>query len=408
MSSRLEARNGESTDPSALFDVPSGLSKFYSTLGVKGSLECTGGVAIDDRAQGYQTNGQGKVGTHYCAPAKDDKLQYVWWMSNMDVDCDGAPSTEGICEGDGSYFELTAYTDSEGKPINALTVPYVVMNQGDGFDPAKVGVEPLSVVAVICGEGGKLTFGIWADTNALGSMGEASVNLARICFGDIINGNYGHGEPDVLYVAFPGSKEDTVPSKLGADLDEIYEIGHKLVANVFGGESGTTANETKDSNGTASPKESTAPLTSSKNDATTAASPSSKSQQSASTSGLPTTLPSSPTGQSDTRTLFGLIAIPSTTTLLVSVGIILLVSSIVAYVYISRRRTTLYAEVSTSEDSDEEADYHARARKRRGSSSGSTSSPSTASETSSDDSSSASDTLSSEEADEKVTAKHPR
>lgn len=113
MSSRLEARNGESTDPSALFDVPSGLSKFYSALGVKGSLECTGGVAIDDRAQGYQTNGQGKDGTHYCAPAKDDKPQYVWWMSNMDVDCDGAPSTEGICEGDGSYFELTAYTDSE-------------------------------------------------------------------------------------------------------------------------------------------------------------------------------------------------------------------------------------------------------------------------------------------------------
>lgn len=39
------------------------------------------------------------------------------------------------------------------------------MNQGDGFDPAKVGVEPLSIVAVICGEGGKLTFGIWADTS---------------------------------------------------------------------------------------------------------------------------------------------------------------------------------------------------------------------------------------------------
>ncbi|GAA5971416.1 hypothetical protein JCM3765_001424, partial [Sporobolomyces pararoseus] len=83
-------------------------------------------------------------------------------------------------------------------------------------------------------KGGKLTFGIWADTNAIGSMGEASVNLARICFGEIINGNYGHGEADVLYLAFPGSKEDTVPSGFGTDLQAIYDMGHKLVKNSFG------------------------------------------------------------------------------------------------------------------------------------------------------------------------------
>ncbi|GAA6010557.1 hypothetical protein JCM11491_002967 [Sporobolomyces phaffii] len=228
----------DSTDPNALFDVPPALLSFYQTLGTKGSLTCAEGVVIDERSEGYKTNGQGKDGTHYCAKEKRDPA-YIWWMSNMDVDYDGAPTTEGICEGDGSYFELTAFTDGDGEPINALTVPYVVINQGDGIDPAKLGVQPLSVVAVLCG--GKLTFGIWADSNALGSMGEASVNLARICFGRIINGNYGHGEPDVLYLAFPGSEDETVPPKFGNDLEAMYRMGHELIDRAF---QGPTSNET--------------------------------------------------------------------------------------------------------------------------------------------------------------------
>ncbi|BGP14212.1 hypothetical protein JCM10213v2_002155 [Rhodosporidiobolus nylandii] len=79
-----------------------------------------------------------------------------------------------------------------------MKVQYVVIDQDDSFDATKFGVQPLSVVAVICGAGGQMTFGIWADTNALGSMGEASVTLARVCFGDSINGNNGHGEPDFI------------------------------------------------------------------------------------------------------------------------------------------------------------------------------------------------------------------
>lgn len=40
---------------------------------------------------------------------------------------------------------------------------YVVIDQDDNFDPTKFGIQPLSVVAVVCG--GKLTFGVWADTS---------------------------------------------------------------------------------------------------------------------------------------------------------------------------------------------------------------------------------------------------
>lgn len=54
----------------------------------------------------------------------------------------------------------------------------------------------MSAVAVVCG--GKLTFGVWADTNGASEMGEASLRLARNCFGDTMNADNGYGNPDVL------------------------------------------------------------------------------------------------------------------------------------------------------------------------------------------------------------------
>ena len=42
-------------------------------------------------------------------------------------------------------------------------------------------------------------------------VGEASISLATACFGkENINGDMGHDQNDVLYIAFPGSVADTV------------------------------------------------------------------------------------------------------------------------------------------------------------------------------------------------------
>lgn len=45
-------------------------------------------------------------------------------------------------------------------------------------------------------------------------VGEASISLATACYGTSINGNSGHDDNDVLFLAFPGS--DAVPGKSGA------------------------------------------------------------------------------------------------------------------------------------------------------------------------------------------------
>ncbi|BGP11477.1 hypothetical protein JCM10049v2_007384 [Rhodotorula toruloides] len=233
------ARRASSTNPSLLFDPPSSLSTFLTQIGTGGSLSCEkgGGVGLDTRSGGYHTNGKGKSGTRYCGDKKDAP-KMVWWQSNMDVDCDGS-NKKGPCSNDGSFQGQTAFQDKSGKDIDAQ---YVVIDQDKDFDPTKFGVQPLSVVAVVCG--GKLTFGIWADTNALGDMGEVSVYLAQVCFGTGMNGDAGYDNPDVLYVAFPGEKSETVPSKEGKDLNEIATLGQGLVQKVFGSGGGVVSGGT--------------------------------------------------------------------------------------------------------------------------------------------------------------------
>ncbi|GAA6048666.1 hypothetical protein JCM3770_002009 [Rhodotorula araucariae] len=258
---RADSDSSVSVNPSALFDLPAPLASLHAQLGTSGSHACDagGGVAVDTRAGGYRTNGFGDDGTRYCADS-DERPRYVWWQSNMDIDCDGSDGSAEVCQGDGSFQPDTAFRDDEGKNIDAQAIQYVVIDQDADFDPTSFGIQPLSVVAVVCG--GKLTFGVWADTNALGSMGEASVRLGRVCFGSQINGHNGHGEPDVLYLAFPGSKDETVPAGYGRDEDAMFQLGRALVGEVFGAEEGggattssltdTTSVSTLPSSGTSS------------------------------------------------------------------------------------------------------------------------------------------------------------
>lgn len=82
-------------------------------------------------------------------------------------------------------------------------------------------------------------YGIWADTNGDDGppvVGEASISLATACYGtEAINGNSGHDESDVLYVAFTG--EDALPgprTKWDAKdfkefEDSIEEVGNRLI-----------------------------------------------------------------------------------------------------------------------------------------------------------------------------------
>ncbi|KHO00593.1 chitosanase [Metarhizium album ARSEF 1941] len=163
---------------------------------------------------------------------------------NLDIDCDGANNYAGDCANDPTGQSQTAFKANVSQygisDLDANIHSYVVLgNEGPpAFDPQSRGIQPLSVVAVVCGE--QLFFGVWGDVNGGNLTGETSIALGKLCFPDEgLNGNNGHDAQDVLYLAFPGAK--AVPGKDEADwranstmafMDSIKDLGNKLVAQL--------------------------------------------------------------------------------------------------------------------------------------------------------------------------------
>lgn len=231
-------------------DIPDNVRAFYDR--VTSSGECANPLSSMDFHSVYG----GGSGFGYCADSSSDVV-YISGpssqLTNMDVCCDGiqdGPADDGRCETDPSLLSITAFqylVEGYGtgqKDLDANAHPYVVFgNTGDTpgwptFNPQDHGIEPLSVMAVVCGD--QLFYGVWGDMNGDDGedamVGEASISLATACFGQEMNGNFGYDGNDVLYVAFPGS--EAVPGASGAawtaqNFDDfeasIADLGNRLI-----------------------------------------------------------------------------------------------------------------------------------------------------------------------------------
>ncbi|KAK3934971.1 family 75 glycoside hydrolase [Diplogelasinospora grovesii] len=241
-------------------DVPANVQSFYNTLKSQGS--CSNKLAT-----GFYSTDGGANTFSYCGDHLSDYgVIYLQGTGgsfvNMDIDCDGAqggPADDGRCGSSGDTQSITAFQDvvaGYNKGINDLNAnvhPYVVFgNSGSKpgwktFDPQAYGIEPLSLMAVVCGD--KLIYGVWGDTNGDDGdhpmVGEASISLATACYGTSVNGNSGHDQNDVLYIAFTGS--GAVPGADGANWaasnyasfeSSIQSLGDSLVAKIGGTSSG--------------------------------------------------------------------------------------------------------------------------------------------------------------------------
>ncbi|KAI5457027.1 fungal chitosanase of glycosyl hydrolase group 75-domain-containing protein [Mariannaea sp. PMI_226] len=245
---------------SSALDLPANLKSFYDVVskGKCSNVLSDGFYSSEDSASKYNAV--------YCGDHLEDwGIVYLQGTNNdlvnMDIDCDGiqgSPADDGRCgksgdtQSDTSFEDaISGYTNGAVKNLDANAIPYVVFgnvknNPGDNykeFKPQEYGVEPLSIMAVVCD--GKMVLGVWGDENGSDNahpvVGEASISLATLCFGKGMNGNNGHGENDVLYIAFTG--KDAVPgasanwAATSADQFEqsISELGNKLVAKIGGG-----------------------------------------------------------------------------------------------------------------------------------------------------------------------------
>jgi hypothetical protein len=95
-------------------------------------------------------------------------------------------------------------------------------------------------------------YGIWGDTNGddgeYAVIGESSISMATFCFGDSVNGNSGHDQTDVLYIAFTG--DEAVPGASGANWNansatdfesSIQALGDRLIKRIGGGSGSPTS-----------------------------------------------------------------------------------------------------------------------------------------------------------------------
>ncbi|KAL8725037.1 MAG: hypothetical protein Q9166_007612 [cf. Caloplaca sp. 2 TL-2023] len=242
------------TQSISALSVPTNVRNFYNR--VKSST-CTGTEKLKG---GFYDQEDGSAQWSYCRKTFSDSGKHAIYLhgsssklANMDIDCDGDLSNpvDGRCGSSTDTQEQTRWkaevqTASNNKieDLNANIHPYVVFGNerddgGATFDPRSVGIKPLSVMAVVCGD--KMFYGVWGDTNGDDGpplVGEASLSLATACFGTSMNGNNGHDEPDVLYIAFPG--DDAVPgssANWGASNfqqfeDSITTLGNRLIARL--------------------------------------------------------------------------------------------------------------------------------------------------------------------------------
>ncbi|KAI0173552.1 glycoside hydrolase family 75 protein [Hypoxylon sp. FL1284] len=235
-------------------DVPANVDNLYKSIKNKGQCEKT-------LAKGFYSKYDNDNSFAYCGDHQDDdKIIYIQGsngqFANMDIDCDGTQGSaadDGRCGNSGDTQSITSFADTVkgyGAGINDVDAnihPYVVFgNVGSkqgytSFDPQEHGIEPLSVMAVVCGE--KLIYGVWADENGddgeKSVVGEASISLATACYGkDNISGNNGHDQNDVLYIAFTG--KDAVPGKkanwAAKNYDQfessIQDLGNTLIKRI--------------------------------------------------------------------------------------------------------------------------------------------------------------------------------
>jgi hypothetical protein len=141
----------------------------------------------------------------------------IWWKADMDVDCDGG--TGAACKADPYYQPETSTVDSMGNPLDASTLPFIVVPlPSNGFDYKLHGLKLGSVAAVIYE--GKILYGIIGDMGPKGVIGEASYAMAKK-LGINPSPISGGVDSGVTYVAFTGASAVVTKKENAAEAAQI-------------------------------------------------------------------------------------------------------------------------------------------------------------------------------------------
>ncbi|MGW5941399.1 glycoside hydrolase family 75 protein [Streptomyces celluloflavus] len=134
----------------------------------------------------------------------------VFWKADMDVDCDGQITAQCNKNTDPWFQEGTAFEQSDGEPLNAEKLPYVVVPSISGiWDYSKAGIKGGGVVAIIYNN--KVEYAVVGDTGPDKIIGEASYAAAK-GLGIDPDPKTGGADSGVTYILFKNSKASPIES----------------------------------------------------------------------------------------------------------------------------------------------------------------------------------------------------
>ncbi|MCI3271124.1 glycoside hydrolase family 75 protein [Streptomyces cylindrosporus] len=145
----------------------------------------------------------------------------VFWKADMDIDCDGQRTSKCNEDTDPWYQDDTAFHQSNGKPLKADSLPYVVVPSSSSiWNYSSAGIKGGGVVAVIYNN--KVEYAVVGDTGPTKIIGEASYATAA-ALGIDSNPETGGTDSGVTYILFKNSQVSPIESHSAA-----VTLGDKL------------------------------------------------------------------------------------------------------------------------------------------------------------------------------------
>ena len=132
-----------------------------------------------------------------------------FWKSDMDIDCDGQSTSVCNANTDPAYQNQTSFTQSNGQPLDASMLPYVVVPlPSTRFDYQAAGIQGGALAIVLYN--GRLNFGVFGDEGPSDIIGEASYAMAQ-SLGIDPNPATGGVDSGVTFIVFTGAASVVSP-----------------------------------------------------------------------------------------------------------------------------------------------------------------------------------------------------
>ena len=137
-----------------------------------------------------------------------------FWTADMDIDCDGQRTAQCNENTDCCFLNETSFQQSDGQPLNAAKLPYVVIPlPSSRWNYQQAGLQGGDVVAVIYN--GHVEYAVFGDEGPSGIIGEASYATAK-SLGINPDPRNGGVDSGVTYIVFKNSQVSPIENHANA------------------------------------------------------------------------------------------------------------------------------------------------------------------------------------------------